>query len=65
MWAHDWHFGIDDDSRLKKLGIGFEIMCVLPAEQSKLILPCSQLCRIRGAHTIKPARAAPCDRGAF
>jgi hypothetical protein len=36
---YDWHFGIDDDSRLKKLGIDLEIMCVLPAEQSKLILP--------------------------
>ena len=36
---YDWHFGIDGDSRLKKLGIVLEIMFVLPAEQSKPILP--------------------------
>jgi hypothetical protein len=34
---YDWHFA--NNSRLKKLGIVLEVMCVLPADQSKLILP--------------------------
>jgi hypothetical protein len=35
---YSWHFGSDDDGRVKKLVIDIEVMCVLPAEQSKPIM---------------------------
>jgi hypothetical protein len=35
---YGWHFGSDDDRRVKKLAIDIEVMCVLPAEGSKPIM---------------------------
>jgi hypothetical protein len=35
---YNWYFGSDDDRRVKKLAIGIEVMCVLPAETSELIM---------------------------
>ena len=35
---YNWHFGSDDDRRVKKLAIGIEVMCVLPAQTSELIM---------------------------
>jgi hypothetical protein len=32
---YGWHFGSDDDGRVKKLAIDIEVMCVLPAERTK------------------------------
>ena len=35
---YGWHFGSDDDRRVKKLAIDIEVMCMLPAEGSKPIM---------------------------
>ena len=35
---YGWHFGSDDDRRVKKLAINIDVMCVLPAEGSKPIM---------------------------
>ena len=35
---YGWHFGSDDDGRVKKLAIDIEVMCVLPAERTKPIM---------------------------
>ena len=35
---YDWHFGSDDDSRVKKLVIALELMFVLPASESVPIM---------------------------
>jgi hypothetical protein len=34
---YSWHFGSDDDGRVKKLVIDIEVMCVLPVEDSEPI----------------------------
>ena len=35
---YGWHFGSDDDGRVKKLTIDIEVMCVLPIETSEPIM---------------------------
>ena len=35
---YNWHFGSDDDWRVKKLAISIEVMCVLPVQTSEPIM---------------------------
>jgi hypothetical protein len=35
---YGWHFGSDDDGRVKKLVIDIEVMCVLPAEEARPVM---------------------------
>lgn len=35
---YNWHFGSDDDRRVKKLGIEIEVMCVLANQSSESIM---------------------------
>jgi hypothetical protein len=35
---YNWHFGSDDDRRVKKLVIDIEVMCVLPVQTSEPIM---------------------------
>jgi hypothetical protein len=35
---YGWHFGSDDDRRVKKLAIDIEVMCVLPVAEAKPIM---------------------------
>jgi hypothetical protein len=64
---YGWHFGSDDDRRVKKLAIDIEVVCVLPAEGSKrLIMQWLPVCHILGVRTSKLAKVfqllMPCNQ---
>jgi hypothetical protein len=64
-----WYFGSDDDRRVKKLVIDIEVMCVLPAEESKPIMQwlaalpypwCSDILACEGIPPIEALRPIEC-----
>jgi hypothetical protein len=63
---YGWHFGSDNDRRVKKLAIDIEVVCVLPAEGSKPIMQWLPVCHILGVRTSKLAKVfqllMPCNQ---